>query len=881
MGESLQKFWSRVAPALLAGAVAAFLAWSAGLLWASPPPRAALVLAALGWGLAFSLPAAWQSGRGVILTHAAAAAVGWVAALVGKFSWPAALPVWWLLVVLGATLLLARWLIGRSGRSIGAEAARLLLLGGAAWWVCRPMFTANLLGGLDARWYAYTLFDFIEQLRAGVFPVLVGQGPYQFNGAVHPFRFAPYFQYLGGVLDLATGRSLGGFALQHLTVIVSAFGGAATMYFSLTSLAPRLRWTAALVAVAYVLCPVWLGFLSFLDMYMSYMAITWLPLVFGGVARWFDRRDTSALVMVAVGLSITWACHAPVALWASTMAFGAMGAGWLSQGAPWRSGLRLAGMAGLFLALSAYHLFSIIEVTPPAANAPRAGFALAWVLLAVSAVGLWVVARRFLPLSAQGEAKPELKRATWLLAAGAAVLVVAGVAGGFLAATKDGTVVGTVAYTKIFWPAVLLPVHTPGALFSDVQPGYALWLLAALAMVAALRAAEPRAKLLGLALLVLTCFLLPFSHATEALWSLLPTSFLVATSGAVNLRLSPVWITLMAVAGFAALAWLAAAKPRSHRMMTGALAVLLAWSAFEANKLTIRLAALEYSSAWSEIFRRPENATLFIYSGNQIGSPGYFSNGPRDYRLESRVLDPQTFAVRSDLTLAAPPPVGKEISFTIRPAGGGWELEPHVTLLRDEPWVAFWKFSDWVPEGTLTLSSTNIYREYSLPSSGGEKSFGSGPTNSRALPLWTVSQYPEEVTVRFVPAARVDAAAASREFARVELRPLRDDWLPVHTRSLVPAYRAMVEARAPALLETCRTWAPGYKATRNGREVTPVRTPEGLVGVPLAPGPNEVVVRFAGTQGLRRMFFVSLAAWVGVLGWIGALVRKEFGNPFA
>jgi hypothetical protein len=301
----------------------------------------------------------------------------------------------------------------------------------------------------------------------------------------------------------------------------------------------------------------------------------------------------------------------------------------------------------------------------------------------------------------------------------------------------------------------------------------------------------------------------------------------------------------------------------------------------EANKLVNRLAALELSAAGSEIYRRPENATLFIYSGNQIGSPGYFSHGPRDYRLESRVLDSQTFAVRPELTLAAVPPYGKEIVFTIAPSGGGWELSPHLMLLRDEPWVAVWKFSGAVPEGTLIVSASDIFREYPLPSSGGPKSFGSGPTNSREMPLWTASPYPEEVTFRIVPTAAVDATAAPREFARVELRPLREEYLPVHTLSLIPAYRAMVNARAPALLETCRTWAPGYRATRNGKDVAPVRTPEGLVGVPLEPGPNEIVVRFAGTPWLWRMFFVSLTAWVGVLVWLWVRLRNDFGNTFA
>ena len=868
----------RVAPALLMGALAALIVWGAGRLWGVPAPQRGAWLAAAGcWTLAFSWPKAWQTPRHVLTAHAASALALSAFLQATKIMWPAMLPTVWLWVLTGAMLLVVRWFVVRGGPATpSGEAARLLLLLAAGWWACRPLFTANLLGGLDARWYAYTLFDFLEQLRAGVFPVLVGQGPYQFNGAVHPFRFAPYYQYFGGVLDLVSGRGLGGFALQHLTVIASTFGGVAAMYFSLASLAPRFRWTAALVAVSYILCPVWVGLVSFLDMYMSFMAVAWVPVVFCGVARWFQRRDTLASVLVASGLSITWVCHAPVALWASMVSLGILFTGWVAQGLPWRGAVRLGTMLALLAALSAYHLFSIVEVTPPAANAPRAGFGLIWAIIVGSAIVSLLVVRKFFPVTAAKE-DAEAKRALWLLVAGVGVLAVAGAAGPWLAAAKDGVVAGTVAYTKIFWPAVLRPVHTPGALFSDVQPGYAIGLLGALGLIAAVLAREARAKLLGIALLVLTCFVLPFSPATATLWSLLPTSVLVGTSGAVNLRLSPVWVTLMAFSGFSGLVWWATWRPRGHQILVGALVALLPWSGWEAYKLTSRLAALEYSAAESENFRRPENATLFIYSGNQIGSPGYFSNGVRDYRLESRVLDPQTYVVSPELAVATPPPAGKEVVFTIKPVGGTWELEPHLILLRDEPWVTQWKFSGGVPDGTLIISSTDIFREYPLPSSGGPKSFGSGPTNSHELPLWTSSPYPEEITFRILPSTPVDPATPPREFARVELRPLDAETLPVRTLSLVPAFHATVEVRAPALLETCRTWAPGYRATRNGREIALVRTPEGLVGVPLAPGPNEIVVRFVGTPWLRRMFFVSLIAWIGMVVWLIARARaKDF-----
>ena len=119
-----------------------------------------------------------------------------------------------------------------------AEVARLLLLAAVATWLLHPFATTRQIGAGDALWYANMLADFVTQLRAGVFPIFVGQTDYAFNGAVYPLRVAPFYQHLAGVLDLLTGRQLGIFALQHLCVLVVGYAGIFSSYLALNALAP-------------------------------------------------------------------------------------------------------------------------------------------------------------------------------------------------------------------------------------------------------------------------------------------------------------------------------------------------------------------------------------------------------------------------------------------------------------------------------------------------------------------------------------------------------------------------------------------------------------------------------------------------------------------
>ena len=246
-----------------------------------------------------------------------------------------------------------------------AEAARWLLLIGATVWLVHPYFAARLIGTGDALWYHHSLADAVTQFRAGVFPVFVGQSDYSFNGSIYPLRAAPYYQYLAGLLDLLTGRRLGFFALEHLTAIVSVIAGAASAYWALAWIAPGQRWSAAALALLYVMCPAVAGLFYAQDLYMSGMALPWVPLAFAAVVRSFDDDGLRPQAVLAASLAALWWAHSPIALWAT--AFAAVGElVRLIVRRPNRAGFaRTAIAAGIFGALAAYPFASVFLLRTP------------------------------------------------------------------------------------------------------------------------------------------------------------------------------------------------------------------------------------------------------------------------------------------------------------------------------------------------------------------------------------------------------------------------------------------------------------------------------------------------------------------------------------
>lgn len=889
----LMSVGSSLAWALLATVWALIAAEAVQAFWGAPLSPVVWRAVTVCWGTAFTLEAAGE--------HLVMRRRGWamVAMTVGAHVVACGALAWWLhgmgvrlegFPVLRCAGLIGLWLLAlrawlnfateRQGAGAGAECLRMLVLPGAVALAAWPFFTANFTGGVDARWYAYMLHDYLQQVHAGVFPVLLGQGEFAFNGALHPFRFAPYFQNLAGLLDWLTLRTLGTFALQHLTVVVSGGAAAFTAYLSLLGLAPQRRWTACLVAAAYVLNPAFWGLISMSDAAMSFMTMPWLPVLFYGVMRIIERRDVVGYVLVAAVLSILWTCHPPVALWSMLATLAMLGLAWLANGCRWRDALALGGCLALFGGLSAFHFQGVLEITPIGREPPPST---GYLMGSAVWLGLWaglyyILCRRWkLP---EGEARAGVT-ALQLAGAGLVSLAVMAVVRGFLPFEVHEAITKTLGFVRALWPGIILPVSPQVEHVSDIQPGYALLLLGLMGVIAACRARELGLVLPAAASVAFALLLLPVPAITRFLWGHMPMSILTTTSVAVSLRLTPVWGAVMAFGGGLALAWLAGKNPWEHRAAMTLLVGAVLWAGCEVQKiarLTHRLAdPLISLTDRSKDMLRTENAQLFIYSYNFTYLPSYFSHGVVDYHLESRVLDRVTGEPNPDLAIHRTPPPGGSATLTwqYNPADPKWLLlTPTLPLEAGQRLIARFEFAAPEPQGALDISGLHFHREYLLPASGAGRGFGAQPGNSRELSLWNTSGVSYPLTFRFFPIPPLHPVEGPQFFARLEWQIVPDEALPVQTVSLIPSYRAKVDAKVSALLETPRVFIHGYVATRNGRPVEVVRSRENRVAVLLEPGPNEIALRFIGTPGLHRAAWVSLVCWLGIGFWGVAKIAR-------
>ncbi|HKB92078.1 MAG TPA: hypothetical protein VKC60_16295, partial [Opitutaceae bacterium] len=198
-----------------------------------------------------------------------------------------------------------------------AELARLWILFLGTICLVSPFITSRANGAGDSHWYALMLADFIQQFRVGVFPLFVGQSEFAFSGTIFPGRFAPYYQYFGVAIDTLTLRQLDVFAVQHLTVVLSALGGVFACYLTLRRILARNRWIAAALALLYVSSPALLAAIYSMDMYMTFMTVPWLPLMVYGIVRSFRVHDRRSAIWLAAPTAVLWYAHAPVAMWST------------------------------------------------------------------------------------------------------------------------------------------------------------------------------------------------------------------------------------------------------------------------------------------------------------------------------------------------------------------------------------------------------------------------------------------------------------------------------------------------------------------------------------------------------------------------------------
>jgi hypothetical protein len=695
------------------------------------------------------------------------------------------------------------------------ETARILALAAVAAWLLHPFATSRQVGAGDALWYANMLADFCLQLRAGIFPVFVGQTEFAFNGAVYPLRVAPLYQHLGGLLDLLTGHHLGWFTLQHLTVIVCGVAGIFSCYFSLCAVARNHRWQAAAFATLYLSCPGLLGTIYTQDLYMTWMTVPFAPLAVYGIVRTFERDDLVAQLWLAAPLAALWLAHSPIALWFTLIAFGTQCVRLLTMHRTVAAWKRAALGAVLFAALGSYPFVSVASLQiPGTASAVTAGLA-------------------------------QQERITNVI--------------------------------REVFPAVLFPLSEHARALSDLQLGYALWLVLVGSLTAATFGTMRRdVKLLLAASGLLLALVLPVPLLTDWLWAHLPEQIKRVTFYWPMHRFYLVLAAVLALIGqLASSPWI----PRSRHVrfaLNIGLSIACGWSLFESRQF-IRAASDRTSSAVDSVRRqRPENLLLMNHAyGLFAALPPRFSNGVIDPRAEVRLTDRDTLAPLPSWS-SHPVQTGRFVG-TPDANPGILNLQPLLRLAPGRRYQLEFTWSDHEYRGVLQLVGRELFREYALPASGQPLAFGAGEPRSNAITLWSTQPDGDEILVRFIPTAPGAKAADFASFASFSLNEIEPVVSTVEIQSFLPL-RIVAKPTSPVWLETPRMAVPGYRAVVDGREGEIAPSAEGLVQVSLPPGTHTVTLSFVGPWGLRFAYWVMLVTWTALGCAVAIFAVRRFKN---
>ncbi len=603
-----------------------------------------------------------------------------------------------------------------------SEIARWLVLLAAPLWLARGYFEPRLIGTGDALWYHHLLADAVTQFRAGVFPVYVGQSDYSFNGSVYPLRAAPYYQYFAGLIDLVTRHTLGFFALEHLTAIASLVAGAFTAYGALVWISPTQRWPAMILALLYVMCPGVVGLFYAQDLYMSGMALPWVPLAFAATVRTFDDNSMRPQAILAASLAALWWAHSPIALW--TTFFCAVGqlVRIFRQGSG--GGARAGVSALIFFVLAAYPLVSVILLSTPGE---------AIVPYIMDRELLLRIVRDSFPSSLQpiNLGSPNLTHlqlgyALWLVLLGS----------GFAWLWRRPRTVTVLLAASGLLILLLFPVPWIGRAlwlnFPETVVGMTLYwpmqrfyiIIAAIAIVCAQR-------LLG-----------EFSVGSTKMRGWVLGALVVAA----------VW------SGLEAEKLIRIAQLQSDTVLDSR-----RWSRLE------NVAVQRHT--YGLFPRRP------AYFSHGVVEPRMEVRllDPASGRI-----------VASNYDVGGANPRWEDFQGKVDVNPGILDLDPPLTLVPGGQYLLTFNFARPDSTGLLQISGAEFFREYNLPSSGETRSFGSAPLSEKSITLWTTTPGPETVSLRFIPTAEHSKPGDYIPFAKYRLSRIDERALPVRVSSLIP-----------------------------------------------------------------------------------------------
>ena len=801
--------------------------WIAEAEVSAGPPGAALpLLAAVAWAFA-----GWGSPRPVRLAGLVAAAV--LAAAILAWHLPPTvalfLPIWGLLfwaplaaAPSGAAARAASRnpALGSAARRASeplrdraaehpraTEALRLAVIVAAGAAAFFPFLHDGVMGGTDAKWYASVVADAVEQARAGTFPFFVGETRFAAVGTVMPLRVAPYLQHLTLGLDLLTGRSLSPYLLLNLAVFLSGAAGALSAYLCLRPFLPGRRNEALMLAAIYVWCPAVVGLAYDGQLFMSAMTLPFLPMVFAGLVRIFERADFSGWAQVAAGCAACWIAHSPIGLWATASAALALALRW-ALGLGWNlaEARRAAGAALLFALLCGYVFVSIGVLAPPA-TAPTVAATLPPIL-----DGMFPAVLE--PVSPDAGAITDLQPGWSVLAVlvGACavglarrsrlVFALAGVAGLLVCLSFPVPIVNDLLWRALPQAVVNVTNAVP------TQRLFPILAACAVALAAAVLSASPRRP----------AWLLPALMAS-VLWSGIELGRFVHRG------------SLIANTRAASQEALSETNLTSTSFSTGLLS--------EANRF--------FSNGYMEfpLEQRILAPHMQNYLETDVGAvaPGY-DFGPR---AGARQL-PDHF------------------TGTAAADGRRWiELTPRLVLEPGRHYLLALDFPEAPLVGVLQIHGKGLAREYILPASGRKWAFGSDRACSRVLPLSSGASEPTEVSLDFVVQDPDADLERFRDFARYALIPYDPSALPMVLASYAP-YVARVRSPAPGWYESFRYFTPGWTATVDGRSAELRRSPNGLIAVAVGAGTSEVRLAYKPPGVLSASYAVMGAAWLGLCG---------------
>jgi hypothetical protein len=791
-------------------------------------------------------------------------------------------------------------------RSPWPEITRIGIIVVAALAVMWPFFTSNVIGGVDARWYAYMLADYIEQARLGHLLVPVGQGSFAWNGSVHLFRSAPVYMAVARVWDILTFQRLNPFALEHLTAITSAVAGTLGFYAAAVKIAPNRRWIALGLALLYLGTPSWLSTVLYSEAYMSYMAFAALPLVLYGNARTALGNDGRGYVILGAGLALLWMCHPPIAF-TTTLATLVIQSG-LIMGRRIVSWNGMAAGIVAFAVLAAYYFISMSEVPPQPHQESKAfeltqilGFALfftgigrfalvprafGWALCAGGgAFAVWMTSYPWFCWAAataciwficaivfRAISRPDFENHAFV------ILFLSTLAGAAVAEAwvgRDKMFVNgilTLAYNTAHFRDLFTPMKASLSLFHIFQPGWGLVAVFA-GVTGSLFGSRPLgAKLFFAVALGLVLLFLRVPLVSNFLVGRLPIDFAGMVGVPLALRIAPVIASFTAMAG---VVWIGTAdgESRAMRFTLGAiLSALVVWCGYQDVDFVQHSREMTGNANSTDRNLRHENAMLDAYAYLLLPIPSYFSHGKTDPILESRLLDSADKVVVGpveDAEIMEAHGVSK-IRLTTRPIGNSttwFAVGPVITVAPKEHLLLRFEFD---PKrnynGFLIFEAEHSYREYHLPDSGMSSAFGVGDSRTTVLSLWNSGPTPEHYTLSLSGRPGNDIPHSGGFFANLYVSNLDVSALPIRLTSLIP-YRAQVKSAAGGTLETFRAYMPGYRATVDGGDTPVSESREHLVSLPVPPGTHEVVLRFAGSARLRIAAVASGMGWLCLLGY--------------